>query len=116
VTPHFQSRKIDPDVIVAEISGRLNLGNTLQSIEAQLLALIKNGSRKLIVDLSALTYVDSAGIGMLIGCNGQMEQAGGRFRITGIQGGVAKSFEIVHVDRIVTVLETVEAALAQIEQ
>jgi anti-sigma B factor antagonist len=80
VIPNFQTRAVDPDITVVELSGRLNLGNTLQSIESALHKLIADGARKLVIDLAQLTYIDSAGMGMLIGCNGRIEQAGGSLR------------------------------------
>jgi len=93
-------RKQEPDITVVEIFGRLNLGNSLVSIEASLKRLIDQGATKLVVDLAAVNYIDSSGIGMLVSCFGQMEQAGGRIRIAGTQGSVAKAFELVHLDQI----------------
>jgi len=94
-------RKLEPDITVAEICGRLNLGNSLVSIEGSLKRLIEQGARKLVVDLAAVNYIDSSGIGMLVSCYGAMDQAGGRIRIAGTQGSVAKAFRLVHLDRII---------------
>jgi anti-sigma B factor antagonist len=96
-----KTRAVDPDVTVVEISGRLTLGNALQSIESSVRRLIEEGARKLIFDLAGLTSIDSAGIGMLLGTNGFMEQSGGRVRISGAHGSVAKTFEVVHLDRVI---------------
>jgi anti-sigma B factor antagonist len=94
-------RKIEPDITMVEICGRLNLGNSLVSIESSLKRLIEQGARKLVVDLGAVKYIDSSGIGMLVSCYGAMNQAGGRIRIAGTQGSVAKAFHLVHLDRII---------------
>jgi anti-sigma B factor antagonist len=96
-----KTRRIEPDITVVEISERLNLGNTLVSIETSIKRLIEDGVRKLVIDLAGLKYIDSSGIGMLVTSNGFMEQSGGRMRIAGAQGAVAKAFEVVHVSRIV---------------
>ena len=93
-------RKEEPDITVVEISGRLNLGNTLVTIESAIRKLIDEGSRKLVVDLADVSYIDSSGIGMLVSCSGHMEHAGGRLRIAGAKGVVEKAFRIVHMDRI----------------
>ena len=95
-----KTRKVEPDITVVQVSGRLNLGNNLVGLEVLLKRLIEEGSRKLVVDLAELTYVDSAAIGMLITTNGIMEQAGGTMRLAAAQGPVAKSFEVVHMERI----------------
>jgi anti-sigma B factor antagonist len=105
-----KTRKLDGGVTVVEISGRLNLGNSLISIENAIKRLIEQGARKLVVDLSDVNYIDSSGIGMLVACAGQMEQSSGRMRIAGAGGAVAKAFEIVHMERITPLDENVEAA------
>lgn len=97
----WKARHVEPDIAVVEIAGRLNLGNTLQSIESSLKQQIEAGARQLVVDLSALDFIDSSGIGMLVALNGMMEHAGGKVRVAGAKGIVAKSFALVHMERIV---------------
>ncbi len=105
-----KTRSVEPDITVVEISGRLNLGNLLVSIETSVRRLIDEGARKLVVDVTNLSYIDSSGIGMLVGCNGHAEQNGGGMRIAGAQGLVAKSFAVVHLDRIVQLDADVESS------
>ena len=108
------TRKIG-DIDVVDISGRLSLGNTLLSIEKSIQTLIERGSRKLVIHVAGLTAIDSAGIGMLMACSGQMEQAGGKLRIAGAQGSVAKTFEIVHIGRVVALDRDIDAARRELE-
>jgi anti-anti-sigma factor len=81
-----KTRQIEPDITVVEISGRLNLGNVLLTLEASIRRMIDEGARKLIIDVSTLTYIDSAGIGVLVGCRGRIAQRDGHLRIVGAQG------------------------------
>src|SRR5262245_9491882 len=108
--PGMKTRRIEPDIDIVELIGNLSHGNTLSWIETAIHRLIKEGARKLIIDVSQLRYTDSAGIGMFIAINGAMEQAGGRLSIAGASGMVAKSFGIVHIDRVLVMEQTVEAA------
>ncbi len=96
-----KTHRVEPDITVFEISGRLNLGDLLQSVERSMQSLISSGVRKLAVDLTGLTAIDSAAIGMLVSCGGQMDQRGGQMRLAGAQGPVAKVFDMVHMGRIV---------------
>ena len=105
-----KTRRLEPDLTVVEISGRLSLGNSLLSLETSLQRLIAEGSRKLVIDLAGLSYIDSAAIGVLAACSGQMEQSGGRVRIAGAQGLVAKTFALVHMDRIAPLDADVQTA------
>lgn len=100
MTTESKIRRIEPDITVVEISGRLALGNVLVSLEYSVRRLIEEGARKVIVDLSGLDNIDSAGIGVLVACSGLLDQSGGHMRVAGARGSVAKVFEVVHMDRI----------------
>ena len=111
-----KTRKLENGITLVEISGRLNLGNSLLGIESGIKRLIETGARKLIVDLSEVNYIDSSGIGMLVACAGQLEQSSGRMRIVGSSGTVAKAFDIVHMERITPLDATIEDAVAGFAQ
>jgi anti-sigma B factor antagonist len=96
-----RTRRVEPDITVVEISGPLNLGNDLMEIERLMKRLIDEGARKLVVDLANLNFIDSAGIGMLVAANGQMDSVGGKLRVAGAHGPAAKVFDVVHMDRII---------------
>jgi anti-anti-sigma factor len=98
------------DVDVVDISGRLNLGNALAGIESSILKLIDEGSRRLVINVPGLTAIDSAGVGMLMGCSGKMEQTQGKLRIAGARGGVARTFETMHMDRVAALDADIDAA------
>ena len=108
--PGMKVRRVEPDIDVVELVGSLNLGNTLHWIETDLRRLIKEGSRKLVLDVSQLRYADSAGLGMFININGEIEQAGGQLRIAGASGMLAKSFTVTHLDRVLLLDSDVDTA------
>jgi anti-sigma B factor antagonist len=109
--PGSTIRQVEPDLTVVELTGHLNLGNELMAVEAAIKRLIGDGARKLVIDVTRLDYIDSAGIGMLVGCNGQIERTGGKMRVAGAHGAVAKVFGVVHMDRIMPLDADVDAAL-----
>jgi anti-anti-sigma factor len=104
------------EIDIVDISGRLSLGNTLLSIETSILNLIQQGSRRLVLNVAGLISIDSAGVGMLMGCSGQMEQKHGKLRIAGAQGGVARTFEVVHMDRVASLDADLDTACRNLEQ
>lgn len=110
MTHTINTRLIEPATTVVEISGRLHLGNALSYAETSVKRLIADGSRKMVLDLAALDFIDSAGVGMLISCSGEMDQAGGALRIAGAHGAVAKTFQVVHMSRIAALDPDVETA------
>jgi anti-sigma B factor antagonist len=98
-----KTHRVEPDITVFAISGRLNLGNQLQTVEQSIRDLIAGGVRTLVIDLSELSSLDSSAIGMLVASGGRMNQAGGQMRLACAQGAVAKVFEMVHMDMIMPV-------------
>ena len=105
-----KTRQIAPDITIFEIAGRLSLGNSLMTAENAIHRLIEDGARKLVVDLTGLTAIDSSGIGLLVTTAGQIEQHGGRLRVAGARDTVAKALELVHFNRIAPLDSSLESA------
>lgn len=97
---------------VLEIKGRLNLGTTLTFLEIDIKKAIEAGVKQLVLDVSNLDYIDSAGIGMLMNTWGLMAKGGGRFVVAGATGVVAESFNVVHIHKVVPLYPTLAEALA----
>ena len=62
--------EVEPNITVGVFTGRLTLGNTMQSFQRTLMQRIDEGARRLVIDLTNLDFIDSAGIGMLLTCQG----------------------------------------------
>lgn len=102
------------DITVLTMSGRLHLGNSLSYAENAINRLIDGGTSKMVIDLTGLNYIDSSGLGMLIFCGGRMEQGGGRVRIAGASGSVARVFEIAHANRVLQFDDDLETACSRL--
>jgi anti-anti-sigma factor len=94
-------RRMELDITVFEISGRLILGNLLQSVHSEIREVIDGGARKLAIDLTGLTWIDSSGIGTLLNTSEHMKQLGGQMRLAGATGAVARIFDTFHLERII---------------
>ena len=56
--------------------------------------LIDTGERRVLLDLSAVTSIDSAAVGCLLGLSQQMGETGGRLMLTGLQKRVEALLEM----------------------
>lgn len=108
----FGTRQVEPDVTVIEVSGQLTLGNALTEVESEIKQRLQKGSRKLVLDLSKLTFLDSSGVGMLAVCSGLMDRAGGRMVIAGALGKVKDVLGMVHLDRVMGMYSDLASACA----
>ena len=107
----MQSRQLEPDITVVELSGRLTLGNSLRDAEDSLRKHLSSGPLTTVLDLSGLEFIDSAGVGMLIICNSTAEAAGGKLFIACPSERVLQSLTLTHVDQVLSIHSSVEQAL-----
>ena len=56
--------------------------------------------RTLVLDLHGVEFVDSSGLGALLGIKKQQERAGGRLLLTRLSPPVARIIEITRMDRV----------------
>jgi anti-anti-sigma factor len=97
----YELQQFGPDITVAVLNGQLNLGNRLMEFEHTIKQRIREGSRKMIFLLGGLTYIDSAGLGMVATCAGAMAEAGGRLVVVSAGGKIRHMFETTRLDRVI---------------
>lgn len=108
----IETRKVEPDITVVELAGRIMLGPESRQVESLIHDLLKRNERKLIFDLSAVEYVDSTGIGTVTLCFSLVKKAGGALRVAGAQGKVWHLFKLTKLDTVLKFYPSVEAATA----
>ncbi len=95
--------KFEPDITGLSCAGRFTLGNRLREIEGLINSLINDGVRKLVLDLTHVEVVDSAGLGIIMRASGEIEQVGGQLRISGANEQVQRLFDITHTATILAI-------------
>ena len=105
-----EQKTIGPDIQLLELNGRLVLGRESQRLEWQVEELVKAQKTKLILDMSQVPYVDSAGLGVLVGCNSKVKNAGGEMRLAAVEGRVLQLLKLAFLDSIFTLDATVADA------
>lgn len=74
--------------------------------------LVEEGASKLLIDLAAVTYVDSASIGCLMDIRRLLEDKGGVLKLSGLQPRVETMISMTGVNRIIDIHREEKAALA----
>ncbi len=110
-----QKKQATPEVVVLELRGRLLMGNDSRQVEWTMTELLKEGAKKVVLDLRELDAIDSTGVGILVMCNAKLQKAGGVMRIVSSDGIVESTLQMTHVDRIVKFFPTVEEASEKFE-
>lgn len=96
------------------LHGSMTLGRDSQSVEATVADLIAAGRARVIIDLHGVSFVDSAGLGILVSCHGKLASAGGQLRLCGLNDRILNVLKITKVDSVLHIDPTVADALGAI--
>lgn len=98
-------------ICIVTLVGTLTTGTTLSIAEAKIVKLIEGGQRRIVLDVSQISYCDSGGLGMLVSASGTMDEHGGKMRIAGANEKMVRTFRLTHTDNIFALDANVEQAL-----
>jgi anti-sigma B factor antagonist len=97
---------------VVKLSGEVDLYSAPQ-LRSTLDELVAAGARNIVVDLSDVDFLDSSGLGALIGALKHLRELGhGFIRLAAPAPHVGKILELTGINQVLDVFTTVEAALA----
>jgi anti-sigma B factor antagonist len=89
---------------VVELEGELDV-STSERLRAQLLELIEDGCRELVIDMSNLLLIDSTGLGVLVGVLKRVLQHDGEMLLQAPRPAARKVFAITGLDQVFTIVE-----------
>jgi anti-sigma B factor antagonist len=109
-SPHTPTeRQSRSDVL--PLKGEIDL-HVSPAVTASLNQMIGKKPERLVIDLSEVSYIDSAGLAALIGGMQKVEEYGGKFMLAGLQETVRSIFEISRLDQVFQIFPDANAALA----
>jgi anti-sigma B factor antagonist len=102
------------EVVVAHVTGELDLAGAPNTGE-RIAEAVPTSARGLVVDMSALEFIDSSGVAMLFGLVRRLSSRRQELRVVAPRGRpVARVLEIVEFERAAPVRSDVDAAVAEI--
>jgi anti-sigma B factor antagonist len=81
------------------------------NVREKLQSMITTEEPDLIVDLSAISFIDSTGLGVLVGGQNRSAEAGGSLRLVCAQERVLKLFRITGLDEVFGIYPTLPDAV-----
>ena len=105
------SEQHEGDVVVLGPVGRLN-NETSPEFQSRLLGCVGSAGASVLVDLSKVDYMSSAGLRALMTASKQSKATGGRLAVAGLNAVVKEIFAISRFSYVVTVYDTPAQALA----
>ena len=93
-------------VTILDLAGRIVLGEGDDVLGDKVREVIAAGHRKVLLNLAAVPYVDSAGLGELVRCHTRVVRAGGSIKLLHL---TSRMQDLLQITKLVTVFETFES-------
>lgn len=100
------------DVKIVRIQEDKLLYTKLSDFLARVTGLVEAGTRKLIIDFSAVRYVDSASVGCLMNIHRLLSEQAGVVKLVGLRDRVATMVSMTGLQKLIDVYGEENAALA----
>jgi len=104
-------RRRHNEVVIFDLDGNLDSRNTT-IIKEQVAAAVDDGNMLILVNLSGVTYVDSAGLASLVGAIKTAREKNARVFLAGMSDSVRSVVEMTRLNRVLSIFDTVESATA----
>ena len=104
--------RTDDDLPAIELEGEVDV-YTAPQLKQQMLALLDGGATEIMVDLTKVDYLDSTGLGVLIGGLKRMREREGNVVLICPNQRVRRVFEITGLDKIFDIFNSEAEAHAQ---
>jgi len=98
-------------VTVVEPTGPID-SQAADQVKRAFTELIEASRSKLLVDLTAVPYIDSKGLGVLVSAMKQARAAGGDVRLCGLQKEVLSVLVVTHLSKVIAVYESRQEAIS----
>ena len=92
-------------VAVVDVSGRITLGEGSAAVRDVLRDLIGKGEKKILLNLSEVSYIDSSGIGELVAGYTTLANQGGTLKLVGLTKRVK---DLLQITKLYTVFDVHE--------
>jgi anti-sigma B factor antagonist len=89
-------------VAVIDLSGKITLGEGSSMIRKMIRELIEQGRRKILINLEEVDYIDSAGIGEMVGAYTIVRGAQGELKLINLTKRVK---DLMQITRLLTVFD-----------
>jgi anti-sigma B factor antagonist len=110
----IKTEQLGDDAYVISLAGEVDL-YTAPEFKQQLLEVIGQGGKQVIVDFSNTTFIDSTTLGVLVGGVKRLRTNEGQLSLVCSDRNITKIFEITGLDRVFTIYPTRNEAVANVK-
>ncbi|MGD0647695.1 MAG: STAS domain-containing protein [Acidobacteriaceae bacterium] len=92
-------------VTIVDLSGKITLGEGGLTLREEVRKLLADGSKKIVLNLGDVNYIDSSGLGELVSAYTAVKNAGGELKLLNL---TSKVRDLLVITKLVTVFDVKE--------
>src|SRR5262245_27539340 len=98
--------RINGDVSVLDINGRITLGEGDEQLREKVSSLVGQGKKKIVLNLADVPYIDSAGLGEIVRTYTTVGRQGGSLKLLNLTKRIS---DLLSITKLLTVFETFDS-------
>jgi anti-sigma B factor antagonist len=99
------------DIKILDCSGKITLGEGTMTVRNTVREVLKNGGKKIILNLADVNYIDSSGIGELVSTYTTVTNQGGQLKLLNLTKKIQELLAITKLLTVFQVFDTEQAAM-----
>ena len=111
----IKTEKLRDDAYLIALAGEVDL-YTAPEFKQQLLEVVGQGGKDVVVDFSGTTFIDSTTLGVLVGGVKRLRQNGGQLALVSTDRNITKIFEITGLNKVFPIYDSRDEAVGSIAQ
>ena len=93
-------------VTVLDFVGRITLGDESNQVRTKIKEMLGKGKTQIVLDLAGVSYIDSAGLGMLMAGYTSAQNQGATLKLANL---TKRFHELLNITKLVTIFDTYES-------
>src|SRR5262245_22924223 len=100
------AERANGDVVVLDLKGRITLGDGDQVLKEKINSLVSQGRKKIVLNLADVTYIDSSGLGGIVGSYTTASRQGASVKLANL---TKKVHDLLAITKLLTVFDTFDS-------
>ncbi|MCZ2156058.1 MAG: STAS domain-containing protein [Bryobacterales bacterium] len=99
-------------VAVIDLGGKITLGEGSGTLRDTVAEVVAKGNKNILLNMADVTYIDSAGLGELVGSYASITNKGGQLKLVNLQNKVKDLMQITKLHTVFQVFDAEDEAIA----
>ena len=100
----IEERIVD-DVTILDLKGKMTLGEGDELLKDKINSLVSQGHKKIILNLEAVPYIDSAGLGEIVRTYTSISRQGGKLKLLNVSKRIQ---DLLVITKLITIFDSYE--------